>query len=37
VDQFGLVEAVNGLGQGVVIAVAGAADGRLDARLAEPL
>jgi len=33
VDDLGLVEAVDGLGQGVVIAVADAADGRLDAGL----
>src|SRR6202162_3667356 len=30
VDYLGLVEAVDGLGQGVVVAVADAADGRLD-------
>jgi hypothetical protein len=30
VDHLGLVEAIDGLGQGVVVAVADAADGRLD-------
>jgi len=36
-DDLGLVEAVDGLGQGVVIAVADTADRRLDAGLGEAL
>ncbi len=34
-DQFGLIQPVNGLGQRVVVAVAAAADRRLDPRLGE--
>jgi hypothetical protein len=37
VDYLGFVEAVEGLGQGIVVAVAGAADRGLDARLGKPL
>ena len=36
-DQLGFVEAVDRLGERVVVAVADAADGRLDAGLREPL
>ncbi len=36
-DQLGLVEAVDGLGERVVIAVANAADGRLDAGFGQAL
>jgi hypothetical protein len=36
-DHLGLVEAVDGFGERVVIGVADAADGGLDARLAQPL
>ena len=36
-DDLGLVEAVDRFGEGVVIRVANAANGRLDARLGEPL
>ena len=34
-DQFGLVKAVDGFGQGVVVAVALASNGRLDAGLGQ--
>ena len=37
VDEFGLVEPVDGLGQGVVVAVALGAHGRLDASLGQAL
>jgi hypothetical protein len=37
VDHLGFLEAFDGLGQGVVIAVANAADGRLDPGLGEAL
>jgi hypothetical protein len=37
VDDLGLVEAVDGLGQRVVVAVADAADGRLDPGFGRPL
>ena len=36
-DHLGLVEAVDGLGEGVVVAVADTADRRLDAGLGEAL
>ena len=36
-DHLGLVEAVDGLGQGIVVAVADAADGWLDAGLGQAL
>ena len=36
-DQFGLVEAVDSFCQGIVVAVALAADGRLDTGLDEAL
>src|SRR3546814_16854496 len=36
-DQLGLVEAVDGLGEGIVIAVAAAADRRLDTGLSQAL
>ena len=36
-DDLGLVEAVDGLGQGIVVAVANTADRRLDASFAQPL
>jgi hypothetical protein len=36
-DHLGLVEAVDGLGQGVVVAVADATDGRLDPGLGQAL
>jgi hypothetical protein len=36
-DQFGLVEAVDRLGEGIVIAVTNAADGGLDTRLRQAL
>ena len=37
VDEFGLVEAVDRLGEGVVVAVADAADGGDEARLGQTL
>jgi hypothetical protein len=37
VDDLGIVEADHGLGEGVVVAVADAADGRLVAGLEQPL
>lgn len=37
VDQFGLVEAVDGFGQGVVVGIALATNGRLDAGLCQSL
>ena len=37
VDHLGLVEAVDGLGQRVVVAVADTADGRLDAGFGQAL
>src|SRR5688572_31219780 len=37
VDEFGLVETVDGFGQGVVVAVPDTADRRFDAGQAEPL
>ena len=36
-DHLGFVEAVDGFGEGIVVAVTDAADRRLDARLGEPL
>lgn len=36
-DDLGLVEAVDGLGEGVVVAIADVADGRLDTRLRQAL
>jgi hypothetical protein len=36
-DRLGFVEAVDGLGEGIVVAVADAADRRLDARRGAPL
>ena len=36
-DQFGLVKAVDGFGQGVVVGIALAADGRFDAGLGQAL
>ena len=36
-DDLRLEEAIDGLGESVVVAVADAADGRFDAGLAEPL
>lgn len=36
-NQFGLVQAIDGLGQGVVVTVALAAHRRLDARIGQPL
>lgn len=36
VDDLGLVEAVDGFGQGVVVAVADASDRRFDSGLAQP-
>jgi hypothetical protein len=34
-NDFRFIEAVDGLSQGIVIAVADAADGRLDARISQ--
>jgi len=36
-DHLGFVEAVDGFGEGIVVAVPDAANRRLDARLGEPL
>ncbi len=36
-DELGLVKPVNGLGEGVVVAVANATDGRLDPSFGKPL
>ncbi len=36
-DQLGFVEAVDGFGEGIVVAVTDAANRRLDARLGKPL
>ena len=36
VDEFGLVQAIDGFGQGVIVAIAPAADRRRNARLGKP-